>query len=407
MLIMRNECKNETNAILPKFAWITVLALFPIFFFYNAALALGFSQRFLGGGFVYPAITLGLPLIFLQILSVLRRQTKIVIVDIMFLVMIIYMLIWASVNYFFGDGYQRDYPLYQETLQNVFVWSVVYTAFRNLSFNSKFMKIILPALLAGMLVISFLNISGEMFNAAQLASGEVRVATYQGFARSAFVTALLLLSASRGWRLSAYVIITLVLLFILGARSEFAGFFVAGGLIVLARERAKRSVLVWMPLFLALFVYILLATDVLEGGSRIINLLDLKADASAQMRLVFQAHALKTISSHWLLGGYGSELELGELGDYAHNALSAWVSYGLIGFLMFTGMNMAAMFSSARATFMESLSYSRPSTAFFLGVSGFCVLSMVASKVVYDPIFAVAWGSYASSKLVGLKKDQA
>lgn len=383
---------------------ITVLALFPGFFFYNSGLSFGMFPDIFGGGFSLIAVALGVPLLTLQLSAFPQRNTRIIWMDVFLFILVSYMIIWAVINCAWGDDYQHNIVLLQEVLLTISLWLVLYVAFRNLRIENGTLILALSISLIAMLAVSLVNAQGQMYYAAQLTTNEVRVASYQAFARSALVTSLLLLSVSSGMRMALLIISSLVLLFLLGARSEFVGFVMAGTLILYARESTSRVILLWVPFIICVLTYLTLTTDVLSGDSRILQLFDLSDSTSYLRRDAMQAYAVKVISSNWLLGNYGARLDFSDMGSYSHNALSAWVDFGLIGFLLFSGINSIVFFSSARSLIRAKKKIVTPIISFQFAISAYCVLVMVAAKVVYDPIFAVSWGSYAAAKLADSRR---
>lgn len=68
-----------------------------------------------------------------------------------------------------------------------------------------------------------------------------------------------------------------------------------------------------------------------EGASRTLGLLNLSHDASYNERVYILKESISTILYHPITGSYASY----KPGYYSHNALSAWVDFGIIGFIVY------------------------------------------------------------------------
>lgn len=380
--------------ILRGTAFLTILCLFPAFFFYHTAIAFNVIPPVLAGFFGPVAIICGAPLILMQLLALIRHRANLITMDYIFLATIFYMITWATLNFMFGTGFQRDVPFFIYSLAAVYYWLVLHVAFRNIRLNGKYFVWVLVFFLVGMLLIALLNEKGQFFYAAQNADDagdDVAVATYQGFARSALVVAVLLLSMSNNIKAAAITFATMILLFVLGARSEFAGFVVVSMVIMLAREGWLKMTLFWTPLLVVGVVIVVFSENVLSSNSRILQLMNISQSTSYMGREAFAEHAINTISNNFLFGDYGSHLAFGGIGSYSHNALSAWVSYGVTGFLLFVFLLLYALFKSCYILlrFRDS---KNPLLVAALGFSVYGIVLAIAAKPVYDPIYAVAWG---------------
>jgi hypothetical protein len=381
---------------LSKISAVTIILLFPVFFFYHTALAYALIPQFLAGFFGPMAVICGVPLLSMQAVYFIMGKSKINKLDIAFIIIAAFFLVWASINFIFGVGVQRDVSFYIDSISSVYFWMVLYFAFRNIPIDSVLFRATLFACLTVMLVIALANMSSGMFYAAKAASDDVVVATYQGFARSALVTGLVAICVTRGkWVVVAFCS-TIVLLFLLGARSEFVGFIVASAFITCFREGVSRTLAIWVPLAVATLAYVILGTDILSSGSRILQIFSIEQSSSYEARMEMQEMALRSIRDNPIFGDYGSQLIYGGIRSYAHNALSAWVDYGLIGFLLFIFLLIYTAFFLFRL--------SRPNEQgknslflFALGLTVYSFLMALAAKSVYDPMFAAAWGTTAGA----------
>lgn len=396
-----NIVRFKVSQALSAISFLAVALLFPGFFFYNAAVAFTIIPPIVGGGFGFVAMLLVVPLVFLQASDFILGRTAVSVQDVLFCSTVFFMLIWSGVHFLFGVDYQESLDFYKEVVSALMFWVVLYTSFRNFQPSRKSIAYVFGVSLVLMLIISLMNASGQMFYAASAAAKDVQVASYQGFARSALVTSIILLSICRGAETIFLVAGGVVLLFVLGARSEFAGFFLVSFAVIYSRLGLKRAVFVWGPILLSSLAILAFQANVFDSDSRILQLLDIGDSSSFLARKEAQEYALNTIENNPLWGDYASSLLLGGRGYYSHDALSAWVNYGLLGFLLFVGLNIHAFGRSARAALDPSSLVRPPVVIFAFGMALYSLLMMIFSKSVFDPIFAVAWGA-VSSRQFGL-----
>lgn len=374
-------------------AGVVFLTLFPGYFLYHTAVAGAFFPPVLGGFFGPMSVVLGIPLVLLSFIALIVGRERTLFIDQAFVLYLLFVTAWSSLHFLFGTGVQESFPFYMYNVSTIFLWLVVYLAVRGLDLNEKWLRWILSLSLLYFLAIAAWNSDGQFYDAERIAGDAVRVSGYQGLARSATVVALVLLALNRGWRAALIAVITIPLLFLLGARTEFLAFLIVAAILFGFREGASRTTLIWLPLGIAGVAYLALSFQVFDGSSRILQLLEIRESTSYQARSELLRYAVKTIAENPLLGSYASQMYLGEMGSYAHNALSAWVSYGLVGFLGFVLLLGYALVQSAR---LARKGYAAdPQIALALAFSLYAVILAATAKSVNDPIFALAWGATA------------
>lgn len=372
-----------------------LIALFPGFFVYNAGVAGGAIPAVLGGWFGPMTLLLGVPLMLSFFLLHVCRG-KLIFIDVMFLLFLLYTVSWASLHFVLGARAQTSKEFYLYNLGTIVQWVVLYIALRNVELRSKWLGVILLFSLACFLGIATGGAEGQFYDTATIAgSSATEVSGYQGLARSTAVTAMLLLAIYRGFPAVLVMIIAVPTLFLLGARSEFVGFLVVALFHFAIREGLSRTTLIWAPLGIGAIAYVAMGAHVFEGGSRILQLLDIQEATSYQARDELMRQALITISEHPVLGGYASQFSYGGMGDYSHNALSAWVTYGLIGFLGFVALLAYALAQAFRL--VRRAGSAHPQIALALALSIYAATLAATSKSINDPIFALAWGAIAAA----------
>ncbi|GJG94625.1 O-antigen ligase [Cupriavidus pauculus] len=378
---------------LSLFGSVVFLTLFPGYFYYHSAVAAGVISPVLGGFFGPMSVYLGVPMVVFGFGTLARGREPILFIDRAFVLYVIFIMVWITLHYVLGSGEQKSADFYSYNVSTVFMWMAVYMAVRNLDLNRKWIRWALSISLLLFLAIAAWSSNGQFYDTAQIAGDAVRVSGYQGLARSAVVVALAAMAFHRGLRAVLVILITVPLLFLLGARSEFVAFLVVAAALFALRDGVSPTTLIWVPLGVAGLVYLAVSFHIFEGGSRILQLLEIRESSSYQARQELQQFAVRAIVEHPVLGSYASQLELGEMGDYAHNALSAWVSFGLAGFLGFVFLLGYALVQSVR---LARKGYAaEPEVALALAFSIYTVTLAATAKSVNDPIFALAWGAIA------------
>jgi O-antigen ligase len=123
--------------------------------------------------------------------------------------------------------------------------------------------------------------------------------------------------------------------------------------------------------------------------SRQLEILDLSESSSWVVREYFQQQALGQISDSPILGVYGGHWIFGE-GNYSHNALSAWVSLGLPGFLIYMALCIVSAMASVRALMRRPTSrYAQLATL----VSIPTLFLVVLAKPVFWELPPLAWAT--------------
>ncbi|MCO5168026.1 MAG: O-antigen ligase family protein [Planctomycetes bacterium] len=379
-----------------------LLLLFPGFFLYHSLRAALGLPPVLGGFFGVAAVGLAPLLVCLQLRASLRRPV-VNHVDAAVALTITFHGAWSLARYLHHGDLGAGAKLTQ-TGTTLFVWLVVYLAARGCRLEGARAPVAFTLAFWAMVLIALAEGATGFLAEARRDEGR-QLASWQGLGRSLLVTALLLWPTLGSWARAASFGATVAALFLLGARTEFAGFVivVAVGTVAGARlDRVGRSI--WVAAAALTLVVVVLSADLDARSHRVMQLLDLESSRSFRERQLFHRIAWDTIQEHPFAGGFASPVLEDELGTYAHNALSAWVDYGLIGFCLFVYVNLAAFAVSAADLRRRRLESATCSAAFLL-----CLYSLVvavAAKSVFDPIFAVGWG-LAAGLLVERRRQAA
>lgn len=238
-----------------------------------------------------------------------------------------------------------------------------------------------------------------------LSSENSNEATYQGLARAFLVTAAFGLCGIRRIliRLSGYIIALLVL-FLIGARSEIFGALVLFTTYeVLVSYKPMRATILIVAVGSILGVVIGAELDNLTAlfpDNRLLLLLVFgRDDGSYLERAVFNEWAWNAVQERPFRGNYGHYEKMASAGSYAHNWVSAWVDLGLIGVVLYLAVPTVAVFSVWRfrrtAVVTANLILQR-NACIAIGFLAMVIVFGLAAKTFADPGLATAAGFVAA-----------
>ncbi len=304
------------------------------------------------------------------------------------------------------------------------------------------------------LLYFYVNTDANVYDARRLYGNTTDVSTYQGFARSVLFTLLVLLAIFNSLRARAILIISGVfVLFMLVSRSDFYAFLALSTVLCIIYG-IKQPGYFLLLLVVCMEVLLLAAPDItprievfletrvsekaepaphtdrLSGDddstqalgkpappagqastrpapdtakalprlNRQWEVLNIPSSKSWAGRLALQKKALEQIAENPLMGKFGGHVltedtgkfAKGHAGRYAHNAFSAWVSYGLAGFLMYVSLTLFCFLIPARQVILKQQDIPLWTFAFMLNFV--CLLLIIVSKPVFWPLTALGWG---------------
>jgi len=188
-----------------------------------------------------------------------------------------------------------------------------------------------------------------------------------------------------------------IVLFFVGARSEFYGFLLVGGawagLTFLQRSLSKKIIILLAVLLLA-------STGLLTvglRGSRQLEVFDLASASSWQARQQLLEEGVAAIAASPLIGQFGGQIATDRFGTYIHNGLSAWRQFGLVGFLLYGGIVISSVMLAMKAVFLRRRRDPKWIAALYMNLM--CVALIVVAKSVFWELPAFAWGLTAGALL--------
>ncbi len=256
-------------------------------------------------------------------------------------------LIWIATiavwNYSIGTQV-GNLEMLDWSLSGILITATCYLIGRLLPLQSKSFNIVLITSLAVMVFLVLVLARDGRFNLrAESLGDEEKVATYQGFARSLAVTAILALALTRHVLIRIAISLAAVAaLYINGARSEFVCFIAA--LLALWSVHAmldRGRSLPLIALLLGLLLLPFLSIDAIQNAlpdNRVLQLLDIAGSTSAIGRAELSREGWAEIQANPMFGNYGFYYNTGGVGSYPHSLLAAWVNLGVVGFILYVAL---------------------------------------------------------------------
>lgn len=375
------------------------LLLFPGFVFYHYAVSVNVIPPVIGG--LFGPVTMGCLFLFLALLPMLSRNlfqaSQWYVMT--FLGFAAYVATITLANYA-AFSYENVRLSAEQSLGAVVFWISIFFIGYLLPLESKrFLQInLVCALLILAFVVHYVATTGSVFfYARELYDAEEGVATYQGFARSALALWILLTVVARGefyrWTM---VLSGVFVLFVLGARSELYAYLALSVVLVIVIGMRSLKALVFATV--ASFVLVAAVIGNLDAltESRQLQILDLRSSTSWSARQNLEAEAWEVIKNNPIWGHFGAHALRGGIGDYAHNYLSAWENYGLIGVTLYLLLTFLALLSATHRCFLRP----GPATRYWMmsfAVNLVCLVLVFVSKPVFWPLVALGWGLHVNA----------
>lgn len=379
-------------------AGLGFFALFPAFFFYHFAISYGIIPSFLGGGFgpwTVVVVALGVPL-FLLLQHQLGRSARAILA--LVYAFLFYVTFWIGLNNLLPQSSLIIEPATQQLSIALLSWTALFLigAFapqENLLFRRY--------LLAMWISITVLTLASfdRSYIILDIRNGvDENIASYKELARSACYASLFLVIGLRK-RTHRFLLATVAAftLLAIGARSELLGFVVA--MMVVEGLHAPGSVGVYAisGAVIGTILSILADNPSFIEYSRFGTLLNLGSDESWVRRDALNSFAWYQIRTEPLSGIYGGHILAGDPSSYAHNALSAWVSLGLTGFILYLAPTVYCTWVSGR---MSSRNPESTAWSLALAVNLISLLFIATSQGLFWTLPALGWGLALRARLL-------
>ena len=380
------------KSIRPRTDLVALLAfclIFPGFFIYHFLVGKEYIPGLLGGYSTSMALLM-LPLVanayYREVTRNRRRPRS---VDATFFAFEVYFACVVLVNIGIGTHMEIAAPLLAIVVQFVVIFMVM--ALINPS-DVRF-KAVVGVSFAVLSSIILLNATEGTFVVAalDLQTSDESIANYQSYA---FVYTIIILctlfSTRSGWLRWLIYLIAIPALFLNGARTEFIGMLIMALLIEFSISKNKLKILG------VTFGLILLAAglqdtliDQLPDNRVLVLFANSGVDDSTLDRANFLRAGWKTLSDHPLTGEFASY----KLGEHIHNALSAWIDLGIVGFIFYLGLLVVPFLLLLRQLIKGSR---EPGMLLTLSMLFLALLFALAAKHYSHQMFPAAVGAFAN-----------
>ena len=376
-------------------AGVGFLALFPGYLLYHYSLAQGWIQPFLGGLFGNVSLMMGALCLLLLPWILSRSWRGAFIPGVLVAGLVAYMTLWTVGNFVFirGEAYAAD--AMRESVSAIVIWLAMLFVGGFYPFDRPRLRTLL-AIFAGLIVVAFAHAVvqyaspvGPYLTFVARSTDTVH-SGYLGIGRSILVSAIFLgaVLIKTHLRLAVFAVGSLLLL-LLGSRSDlFAMISLTAVLALVSGASGKNR---WSSIAAMGGCCVLLYfASPLFFATRSTEVLDLDTSSSWQVRQELQAAALRVIRENPIFGEFGYHIRDGGAGFYAHNALSAWTNFGLVGFLLFIGLMAYFTVLSFRRMGSGQTADAAWFAAFQLNLAS--LIQAIAASPIFFPLPALAWG---------------
>lgn len=337
------------------------------------------------GGLFGPVIALSLPISAIGAIATIHRfpvnLARPLTITVGFL--IAWCIFWLGINY---AGNSSD-PAHAELAATIALWlGMLALSFLIPIYSTGFQKLQVGSLLLmGFLAVTFIDETTLM----TVTVNEDGAASYQGVARSLMIVGFLVISCTSDTMRRIFIAaFTITALFVIGSRSELYGFIAAYALLEGVLSRNSRFSQFTLVVLVAVTFWLALQNMNFLAASRQFEVFNLEQSSSWAAREYMLVYAQQQVVENPFFGVYGGHWNLGE-GEYAHNALSAWVSLGFPGFALLIAACGCALIVSIRG--LIKLPYSRwAKFATLVNVSNLLLLAV--AKPVFWEMPAFGWG---------------
>lgn len=371
------------------------LTLFPGFLLYHYAVAQSWIPPFLGG--LFGSVEALLAVVALVLIPWIASEglagavTPAAVVG----VTMAYIALWSVVNYLFLQGETFAGIALWEAFSALAGWLAMLLVGACYPFDEPLPRRAL-AVAAVLMVLAFVHAMirfrsplGPYLTFSLGDDQDAGVASYQGIGRSVVVSAIVLAAGARTTRGRLLLLTgTSFLLVLLGSRTDlFTVLALIAAVVGLTMLRGNLAAIVAVVVG-AYVLYVVAGPIFLE--TRNAEIFDLASSTSWQARHDLEVRALGVIRDHPLLGDFGYHHRIGGTGYYAHNALSAWTNYGMLGFALYLGLIVYFLLASIRRVIATDVRDSAWLAAMLLNLAA--LIQAALATPVFTPLPALGWG---------------
>jgi hypothetical protein len=383
---MQEETRKSRSLLV-----LAVFAFYTAGFYVYSLLVFHGMTPFLRGYIVWAA-AISVPFLVVRYIKIVLDPTSHRGIDALMWLFLAYVLVWMLLI-----KADKQSPIeFNDYVGVVVTWTMLFMLGRVLPVDVRGLQPVALLIFGLMLVLILAFTEDGSFVPAQ--RGDT-FATYQAYAIIlALVTFTLLYEVDR--ELIFYMTATgaITLFAILGSRSEFVAMMFAAVVIVNLRRVSLPGIALQIIAACALYLayLVLMSTD----WNRFQDLVEGSAEGTRTARAEVNAEAIATILKSPYTGNFGSYEE----GSYAHNLLSVWVDFGIVGFALYVAL---MLWSILAVLFGSSTPLRERQNVVAIGIWAFCALLLATTKAWHYFVVPFVIGLLASHRLIANRGSDA
>jgi hypothetical protein len=374
-----------TNSPLVRICFYLLL---PGFFIYHSLVGMELLPAFLGGYSTIMSTLLLLPLSLAYGRHLLDARVHRLALDTIYLCFIVYYASVLMVQYSVG-AHGNAVP---EQFGIIFQFLTLFMLSRLAPLGEPgFQRWLLALLVLMTLIIGFNADEGTFIVAAlELLQTNGKLANYQAYAFVYSVVMLYVIAPVKlRWQRLLVYLICIPALFLNGARTEFIGVLSLVFLIEFLESKHKVITLLVTVALIGIGIAALpLLADLYPESRTVLLFLDYNDDISANERAQMLTDGWRSIVENPWLGSFQSHAT----GEHIHNALSAWVDLGLLGFVIFAALITVP---AVDLFLLQSPNFRNPTYRLAFSMVFLTVLFSITAKHYTHQLFPLALGIYS------------
>jgi hypothetical protein len=397
MVKFRNKLK--LHEILNGLSTNGLLVLFPGYFLYHFGVSQAYFAPIFGG--LYGVVSFSIFLTFSILMPSIWRffKGKFYFESIVFSISLIYFFCWTFIIDKFFSNHLNGVHAFNESYSTLVIWIALFFVGRFTNFkiqNSLFIYLSVFGCIILTYVISIIKYDSffAFFQIFQNGEDEIAISSYQQAGRSIFVFAIICSSFFINDKRTVGLFILLISLLILlstGSRTDLVSlgiiviFFTFYSIFKENNFFKKGLSVIFLSLALGYFIY--LVKDFFSD-SRASELLELSSSTSWNSRSDLSVEAIKIIKANPIFGKFDY---YNDQGGYAHNILSSWTSFGIIGFALYSFLLFFFFFKSLFGFYRCKL-HSRQFWYIAVVLNLICLIQAFFAAPIFSALPALGWG---------------
>jgi hypothetical protein len=325
----------QSSYVRPSRAGSLLVAAVLLFYttgFYVYSLLVFYGMPAYLRGFLVIGASICIPILALPYFKVLLHPASRRMIDVIMWLMLAYFLAWMLAI----DAQSSSPVEFNGYLGTIISWTMLFMLGRLVPFCGEGLSRLALIVFVMLFVLTLANTENGAFIPAQ---SPTTYATYQAYAVVLSIVTFVLLYKTKDDILFMMIAVTAIISFaILGSRSELVAMVFSS--FIIANLRRISAAAIALQIFAASILYgayILLTS---KGWNRLANMVEEGAESTLSARADAFVRAMDTILIHPFSGDFGSYVA----GLYAHNLLSVWVDFGIIGIGLYALLLVVSLF---------------------------------------------------------------